>query len=324
MSHSEAYAEALRERWAATGREMPVSNLRQADYPASAEMIANPKGTAPGLALREGSKWLFAVPGVPAEMEYLLIAEVLPRLISALGEESVLLSRVLRTWGRSESAVGEMLDDIFARSTNPSIAFLASAGEIKVRISAKAPTAEAAMALIAPVEVEVRDRLGRSVFAVDDQTIEEVLLGLLAGKGWTIGTAESATGGLVASRLTKVGGASAVYRGTVVAYTTDLKRDLLGVSDLSHGVVSEETALAMAAGARKLLQVDVAVSVTGSAGPEAQEQPAGTMVIAVETPMDAAANTLRLPGDRERVRTYAATAALHHVRLAVLGEWWNR
>jgi nicotinamide-nucleotide amidase len=110
----------------------------------------------------------------------------------------------------------------------------------------------------------------------------------------------------------------------VVAYTTDLKRNLLGVSDLSHGVVSEETALAMAAGARKVLGVDVAVGVTGSAGPDSQEQPVGTMVIAVETPIHAAANTLRLPGDRERVRTYAATAALHHLRLAVMGEWWNR
>lgn len=324
MSFSEEWADVLRERWARTGREMPASNLRQAQHPEGAELIPNPKGTAPGLALLHEGVWVFALPGVPEEMEHLLTAEVMPRLRRSAGEGEALVSRMLRSWGRSESQVAEMLDDLYTGSTNPSIAFLASSGEIKVRITAKAASTEAAEALIAPVEAEVRARLGAAVFAADDDTIEQVVLRLLAERGWTLGTAESATGGLVAARLTSVPGASKVFRGAVVAYASDLKETLLEVGDLTkQGVVSEETALAMAAGARRLLQVEVAVGVTGSAGPDPQEREVGTMVVAVVTPEGSAARTLRLPGDRERVRTYAGTAALHLVRLAVTGTWWG-
>lgn len=231
---------------------------------------------------------------------------------------------MIRSWGRSESAVAELLDDLYGTS-NPSIAFLASSGEIKVRITAKAATADAARRLIEPVEQTVRHRLGSSVFGADDDTVEKVVLGLAGERGWTIGTAESATGGLIAARLTSVPGASAVYRGSVISYATDLKRRMLDVTDagLSHGVVSEAVATEMAEGARTLLDVDAALAVTGSAGPDPQEAEVGTMVIAVATPERAGVRTLRLPGDRERVRTYASTAGLHLLRLALSGEWWR-
>ncbi|MGQ0849716.1 MAG: nicotinamide-nucleotide amidohydrolase family protein, partial [Actinomycetota bacterium] len=199
---------------------------------------------------------------------------------------------------------------------------LASAGEIKVRITAKAASTTEAAKLIAPVEEEVRRRLHPSVFGADSATIEVVLADSLLGRGWTIGTAESATGGLVAARLSEVAGASRYYRGSVVAYAGDLKSTLLAVGHGTQGLVSEPVALAMATGARSLLEVDVAVAVTGSAGPEPLEQPVGTMVFAVVTPDGARARTTRYPGDRERIRTYAATTALHLVRLAVTGEWW--
>jgi nicotinamide-nucleotide amidase len=181
--------------------------------------------------------------------------------------------------------------------------------------------------LIDPVETEIRSRLGARIFGADGDTIETVVLGMLEARGWRLATAESATGGLVAARITSVPGASRVFVGSVVAYATDVKQSLLGVPEETlhdPGVVSAETAVAMAEGAARVLGAEVAVSVTGSAGPDTQEQPAGTMVIGVHTPEDTAARVLRLPGDRERVRTYAGTAALQLVRLAVQGSWWKR
>jgi nicotinamide-nucleotide amidase len=325
MAFDEGYAAALRGRFAQWGREMPASNLRQAEHPEGAELLSNPKGTAPGLVLDHDGTLVFAVPGVPQEMHGLLADHVLPRLRARAGVDRVLVSRVVRTWGQGESWVAEALDDLYRASTNPSIAFLASAGEIKVRITAGAQTVAAAADLIAPVESEVVSRLGSSVFGYDDDTIEPVVLRALAGRGWTMGTAESATGGMVAARMTSVPGASAWFRGGVVAYDVDHKRTLLGVTDadLADGVVSERCALAMARGARERLAVDVAVSVTGAAGPDPHDADPGTMVVAVATPEDVRARTSRMPGDRERVRTYTTTAALHLTRLAVAGKWWG-
>lgn len=318
----EGYAEHLREWWASRGRRMPESNLRQAEHPVGAELLPNPKGTAPGLALVHEGTRVFCVPGVPEEMEYLLAKEVLPRLALASGGPSVVASRLLRTWGRSESDIADRLDDLYHGSANPSIAFLASSGEIKIRITAKAQDQAAAAALIEPVDAEVRERLGDVVFGVDDETIEKVVISMLTDSGLTVGTAESMTGGLVAAALTSVPGASAVVKGALVAYDHELKGRLLGVSDISH-VVDPETAGEMAAGGRAFLGADVVVAVTGSAGPEPLEEPPGTVVIAVSTPEDTRSIVLRLPGDRERVRAYSVTAALHLTRLAVLGRWWT-
>jgi nicotinamide-nucleotide amidase len=321
MEYSEEYAEELEDWWTRRGREMPLSNLRQAFHPVGAELLPNPRGTAPGLALAHAGKWIFCVPGVPAEMQLLMTAEVLPRLIAKSGEEQVIVSRVIRTWGRPESEVAEMLDDLYTGSTNPSIAFLASASEIKVRITAKTADLFEAEQLIEPVEREIRSRLGASVFGTDDETIERILLRLLSDHGYTIGTAESMTGGMVAARLTDLPGSSAVMKGGLVAYHPELKQRLLGVSDIDE-VVNVETAVAMATGARTLLDVDVAVAVTGSAGPDALEKPAGSVIVAVSTPEQVRGREIRFTGDRERVRAYATTAALHLTRLALIGQWW--
>jgi nicotinamide-nucleotide amidase len=218
-----------------------------------------------------------------------------------------------------------MLDDLYRSSTNPSIAFLASSGEIKVRITAGGATSEEANRLIEPLEAEVTARLGHSVFAVDDDTIESVLVRELEERGWTVGTAESATAGLVAARITSISGSSAVFGGAIVAYTVDLKRRMLGVDDeaLSSGVVSEPVALAMASGVRDALGVDVGIGVTGAAGPDPHDAAPGTMIVAVSTPEGSRARALRMPGDRERVRTYTTTAAMHLCRLAITGAWWS-
>ncbi|MEX2280221.1 MAG: competence/damage-inducible protein A [Acidimicrobiia bacterium] len=323
MVRNADYVEVLRRRFEAMGREMPENNRRQADHPEGAEQLPNPKGTAPGLALFHDGTWFFALPGVPEEMELLLADHVLPRLRGAAGDDSTLHSRIVRTWGMSESAVAHLLDDLYTGSTNPSIAFLASGGEIKIRITAKAPDVASAELMIAPVEAEVRSRLDSAVFGIDDDTIEPVIARLLAERGWTVAFAESATGGQVASRFTSVAGVSNVFRGAIVPYAADVKDSVLGV-DIGDGVVTEEVALSLAEGVRRRFGSDVGVGITGSAGPEPLERDIGTMIVAVVTPEGAGVRTLRLPGDRERVRTYTATAALHLTRLAVSGRWWNR
>jgi len=322
MVFNEEYARNLREWWSRRGRDMPESNLRQAHHPAGAELLANPRGTAPGLVVEHEGKLIFCVPGVPAEMEHLMFAEVLPRLAASSSDEQVIASRLIRTWGRPESEVAELLDDLYTGSVNPSLAFLASNSEIKIRITAKAAGAPEARRLIEPMEQEVRSRLGDHVFGSDDETIERVLLRLLADRGYTIGTAESMTGGMVTARLTDLPGASAVVKGGLVAYDSELKQKLLGVADVTE-VVTVEAAVAVAQGARVLLGVDVAVSITGSAGPEPLEKPVGTVIIGVATPDDARARELRFTGDRERIRTYGTAAALQLTRLALIGKWWK-
>ena len=327
MRFSEDHADRLRSWWERQGRVMPETNLQQARYPDGAEMIDNPKGTAPGLRIGVGECWVFALPGVPQEMLPMLERDVIPFLLRESGEETVIRSRLIRTWGESESRIAELLGDLFVESENPTMAFLASAGEIKVRLTARAADVPSADDIIRPVEEEVRRRLGRFVFGADGQIVEAIVLDLCRDRGWTLATAESATGGMIGARITSVPGASDVYVGGVVAYATDLKESLLGVdADViaEHGVVSEEVALAMAEGAAAALAADVAVAVTGSAGPDDLEHPAGTMIIAVRTPEDSKAMTRRLPGDRERVRTYATTSALHLCRLGLAGEWWGR
>lgn len=322
MGFSEEYATHLRQWWDRRGRVMPESNLRQAQHPEGATLLMNPKGTAPGLELDHEGTLIFCIPGVPEEMEHLLAAEVMPRILERSGGPAVVRSRLVRTWGQSESMVGEVLDDLYLGSTNPSIAFLASAGEIKVRVTAKAEDHESAMALIAPVEKEVRARLAPWVFGSDDETVHSLIMKLLYERKWSIGTAESMTGGHVVAALTSVPGASAHVRGGLVAYDSELKAKLLGVSDISR-VVDEETAIEMAIGGQSLLGADVVVAVTGSAGPEPLEKPVGTVIVAVATPDDAHSRELIMPGDRERIRAYGTTTALHMTRLALSGKWWT-
>jgi nicotinamide-nucleotide amidase len=319
---SEEYADHLRDWWARRGREMPQSNLRQAYYPDGGVMLPNPRGTAPGLMVEHEGKLIFCVPGVPAEMENLMANEVLPRLTAVSGSRQVIASVLLRTWGRPESEVAEILDDLYTGSVNPSLAFLASNSEIKIRITAKAPTDAEARDVIEPMEAEVRSRLGESIFGTGDETIERILLQLLSERGQTIGTAESMTGGLVTARLTELPGSSAVVKGGIVAYDPELKQKLLGLGDVS-AVVTEEAAVGLATGAQSLLGVDVAVSVTGSAGPEPLEKPVGTVIIGVATPEGARARELRFTGDRDRIRAFGTTAALHLARLAIVGRWWK-
>jgi nicotinamide-nucleotide amidase len=313
-------ADAIREMFLSRGRPMPASNLRQADVPKGGDPIPNPNGTAPGLLCPVGDRVVYAVPGVPHEMQYMVASAVVPHLLQRSGERGTIISRSLKTWGTSESALAERIAARVDTQSNPTIAFLARGIEgLVVRISAKAPTTDEALALIDAEEAILRDLLGDLVFGVDEETMESAACGLLRAKGWTVGLAESLTGGLVGSRLSDAPGSSEIFRGSIVSYATEVKRSVLGVT--AETVVSAECARQMAEGARRVLGADVGLAVTGVAGPTEQEgQPVGTVYFGIALPgQDAEAVRTRLPGDRLRVRQFSTISLLNLARLRLLG-----
>jgi nicotinamide-nucleotide amidase len=307
----------IQDLFARRGRTMPENNLRQADVPVGATPIEQRTGTAPGLICPVGDKVVYAVPGVPHEMREMLERAVLPDLEARCGVRQVFVSRTLRTWGESESRISELLaprlealDDV----GNPTIAFLASGIEgIKVRLTARADDAPAAAALLDAEEAEVRAVLGDLVFSGCDEPMEGVVGRLLLDRGMTVAVAESLTGGLLASRMVTVAGASEWFKGGVVAYASEVKFDVLGVPE--GPVVSEGAAKAMADGVRKLLGADVGLSTTGVAGPTKQEdQPPGTVWLGMAIGDDVSAVRIDLPGDRDRIRQMSVISVVDRLR----------
>ncbi|HEX2064755.1 MAG TPA: competence/damage-inducible protein A [Acidimicrobiales bacterium] len=308
--------------FAARGRPMPESNVRQADVPVGASPIPQTVGTAPGLVCPVGARVVYAVPGVPDEMREMVERAVLPDLRARSGETSSILSRVLRVWGLPEASVAEVLAPrlaaLDAAGSNPTLAFLASGIEgIKVRVTAKAGTEEAARRMVDAELEEARRLLGSHVFGVDEESMEAVVGELLEEGGLWLGLAESMTGGLAASRVVSVEGCSGWFSGAIVSYDSQIKFDLLGVP--VGPVVSEEAAAAMAEGARKLLEADVGLSVTGVAGPEPQDgvEP-GTAFVGLSLDGDTEVTRLTLPGNRERVRQLAVISMLDLLRRRLL------
>jgi nicotinamide-nucleotide amidase len=313
----------------ARGRTMSPNNARQADVPQGATIIPQQGGTAPGLICPVGNKVVYAVPGVPYEMAEMFDRAILPdlraRMADAGIEAGIIASRVLRTWGASESGLAESLQDridALDAAGDVTLAFLASGIEgIKVRITARAATLPDVTALLDAEETEVRraivDRLGDIVFGVDEESMEVAVAARLEGRGLTFAVAESLTGGLIASRLVNVPGASAWFKGGVVAYDTQVKYDVLGVP--TGPVVTESAAAAMAEGVRKVTGADVGLGITGVAGPDDQEGVApGTVFVGLALPDGRTdSRQLRLPGDRDRVRQYAAISALDLLRRAL-------
>jgi nicotinamide-nucleotide amidase len=310
--------ETIRAFFGARGREMADSNMRQADIPEGATFIPQTRGTAPGLICPVGHKVIYAIPGVPHEMVEMMERAVLPDLRARSGEEAVILSRTLRTWGLAESTLAEMIASRVDTQTNPTIAFLASGIEgIKVRVTAKAPDEASAHELLDAEEQELRSILGDLVFGVDDESMEDAVAKLLIAHGLTLGVAESLTGGLVGARLTNVAGASGFFRGSIVSYDTEVKFDLLGVPE--GPVVSEQAARAMAEGACKVLESDVGLGVTGVAGPAEQDgQPVGTVFLAASVDGDTQCVQVRLPGVRDQVRQFATISLLDLLRRRLL------
>jgi nicotinamide-nucleotide amidase len=327
LERREEIVDAIRKMFGSRGRTMPDNNLLQADVPRGASIIAQTRGTAPGLICPVGQKVVYAVPGVPYEMADMFERAILPDLLArerAGGRTSVITSRVLRTWGASESALAEAIGERFEALSDDgrvTIAFLASGIEgIKVRVTARGDDAQHARTLLENEERQVRllvnDRLGDIIFGVDDESMEDAIATRLLQRGLTLGVAESVTGGLIASRLVNIAGASRWFRGGVVSYASEVKFDLLGVP--RGPVVSGDAARAMAVGVRRVLGSDIGLSVTGVAGPEEQDgQPAGTVFVGIAIGDDVEEVALRLPGDRPRIRSYSAISALDALRRAL-------
>ncbi|HEY2214167.1 MAG TPA: competence/damage-inducible protein A [Acidimicrobiales bacterium] len=310
------------------GRTMSANNARQADVPQGATIIPQRTGTAPGLICTLGNKVIYAVPGVPYEMAEMFDRGILPDLrarMAAAGEESTIVSRVLRTWGASESGLAESLQgriDALDLAGSVTLAFLASGMEgIKVRITARAATEAEGIALLDDEEQSVRQTinaaLGDIVFGVDDQTMEVGVATQLLAHDLTLGVAESLTGGLIASRLVNVPGASTWFKGGVVAYHEQVKFDVLGVP--TGPVVTEAAAAAMAEGVRRVTRADIGLGITGVAGPDAQEGVApGTIFVGLALPDRTETREIKVPGDRERVRQYGGISALDLLRRALI------
>jgi nicotinamide-nucleotide amidase len=328
LVRQEELIERIAERFRSRGREMPESNLRQADVPIGATPIVQTRGTAPGLICPVGHKVLYAVPGVPFEMREMLERAVLPdlrRRAAERGEAGVIVSRTLRTWGVSEAGLGEIVAPRFdaldeARAAGdevvPTIAFLASGIEgLKLRLTAKGSIREVAEAAVAEEEVRLRGLLGDVVFGVDDESMEVAVARQLVRTGLDLAVAESLTGGLAASRLVGIEGASNWFRGGAVVYATASKQSLLSVPD-DLPAVSAGAAEAMAAGVRLAFGAGVGLSTTGVAGPtELDGQPVGTVFVGLAVGDAAPVSVeLHLPGDRQAVRQYATISAFDLLR----------
>lgn len=311
--------ERIKGRFSSRGKLMPENNLKQADIPIGAKAIAEMPGTAAGLICpMPGGKVIYLVPGVPAEMKQMLEGTVLEDLISRSGERSVISSRVLKTWGHSESGLAEDLAKEIERLDHNgelTLAFQASGIEgVKVRMTAKATDKEQSDLLLDHEENVLRELIGEYIFAVDEQTMESVVLDQLKAQSLTFATAESITGGMIGSRLTEVPGSSDSYLGSVVAYEADIKRSLLNVpSDIS--VVSKEAVEAMALGVCELLSADVSVAVSGAAGPYPHEgQEPGTVWMATNVRGNVESFKVVFPFDRTQIRQFTVITVLNALR----------
>jgi nicotinamide-nucleotide amidase len=263
---------------------MPERNIKQAWLIPSAKAIPNPRGTAPGWWVEKDGKIIASMPGPPAEMNRMWEEEVAPELLKR-HPGIVLVKRTLKTAGIGESNVDEILSPLL-KTTNPSIGIYARADGVHVRIGAKAPSPAQAESLIAPVEAQMRQLLAPHVWGIDDDTFESVIGQMLKARGLTLAVMESCTGGLLSDTITNVAGSSAYFRGGIVSYATDVK-EMMGVASsviAEHGVVSQQTANAMAQAVRERLNADIGVGITGVAGPDPQDGvPVGQVYIAVAT-----------------------------------------
>lgn len=322
FERDQAIVEALQERFVRLGRPMPESNLVQADVPVGARTITARLGTAPGLAADVEGVTVYSLPGVPAEMRDMMVSTVIPELSARTGG-GTLVSRVIRCTGIAESRTGELLDDLFRSSRNPTLAYLAGGGEVRVRLTARGATREEADSAIAPVAAEVVSRLGDAVFSDRGEDLETTVVRLLGERGSSLAAAESLTGGEFAGRVTSVPGSSAVFLGSAVCYSAAAKVAILGVEPeliAREGVYSEACALAMASGALERFGADVAVAMTGVAGPEAQAgvEP-GTVWLALRADGVSHARLLKTPGERAAVRRWTTQNALDLVRRYLAG-----
>ena len=290
---------------------MPENNRAQGYLPVDCTVFDNPVGTAPGCAFEEGGVHVLMLPGPPNEMRTMLRRCALPYLRGLSGE--MILSHDLMIFGMGESSVEELLREEMSRMDNPSLATYARPAEVRLRATAKAESAQAAEAMLAPVLERARAVLGEVVYGQDVSSLEEVCFTLLKERGWTFAAAESCTGGQIAARITALPGSSAVFRGGVVSYWSEVKAGVLGVPQEvldTYGAVSAQCARAMAEGVRRLTGAEIAVSVTGVAGPDSDERgnPVGRVYIGLATPEGTFCRETN-QGKRQRARIQRMSAS---------------
>jgi nicotinamide-nucleotide amidase len=314
----------IEERFARRRVAMAENNRKQAMVPEGAEVLRNPRGTAPGLLIRHEGRIFVCMPGVPSEMKPMLLEQVIPRIRAACGIRSHIVSRLLKTCGISESMLDQRIGDYFRELRNPTIGVLAHAGEIHVRLTCKGDDEAEIIGRLDDLERKIRERLGHLVFGRDEEKLEAVVGCLLRERRATLSVAESCTGGLVASRLTDISGSSDYFERGVVAYSPAAKEQLLGVPPeviRSHGLVSLEVARAMAAGVRDRSGTTLGLATTGVAGPTGgtPEKPVGLICVGLAWASGAAAREFHLLGDREQVKYRGAQMALEMLRRHLLG-----
>lgn len=314
--------ERIRQRFAKRGMAMPAVNQVQGQVLSGASVLPNPNGTAPGQWIEQSGRIVVLLPGPPREMRPMLDAALAER-IEPLAAGARIYRRVLKIAGRTESDVEQVAQPVYSRWTSwtppLSTSILASPGQIELHVSVRATTEEEGRAVLDLATSEMIAAVGPDVYSTDGRSLEQVVGDLLRGRGWRIATAESCTGGLVASRLTDVAGSSDYVERGLVCYSNRAKTEWLGVPEAlirEHGAVSEAVGLAMAAGVRERANVDIAVGITGVAGPGGgtDQKPVGTVVVAVVGPAGARVRRFQFPGGREQVRFQASQAALNMVR----------
>lgn len=302
---------------------MPENNTQQAELPEGCTVFDNPVGTAPGCAFESNGVHVLMLPGPPHEMETMLRRHAEPYL-RGLSRE-VIVSHDIMTFGMGESSVDQLLHEKMSAMANPTLATYAKPFEVRLRATAKAENTESAEAMLAPVRELVRNTLGDVVYGVDVSGLPEACMGLLLEKGMTFATAESCTGGRVAEEITALPGASRVYRGGVVSYWTEVKGRILGVPQElldTYGPVSEPCARAMAEGVRQLTGADIAVSVTGAAGPDPDERgvPVGIVYVGLATPEGTFCRHVDFGRRRrDRIRGLASNHAFDVIRRYLTG-----
>ncbi len=321
VMHEES-AQHMRNFFASRNIQMPETNLKQALVPKRGRVLPNPLGTAPGAAFETDDKVVIVLPGPPREFVPMVDERVVPYLKERLGEgASVIKSRVLRIAGLGESTVEDRVKHLL-RGANPTVAPLASPGEVHLRITAKAGSLDEAHRMLDDMDRQLVAILGDAVFGRDAQNLEQVVVDELIKRKLTLVAAESCTGGLIANRITDVPGSSAAFLAGVVTYSNEAKKELLGVPEqllIEHGAVSEEVARAMAEGARKLVGADVAVSVTGIAGPTGgtPEKPVGLVYMALSDSGGTVVHRHQFSGSRLDIKLRTSQAALDMIRTSL-------
>ena len=313
-----AVLQSLEERFRRLGRPMPAVNRTQAEVPAGATVLPNPRGTAPGLWVEDRGRVVVMLPGVPSEMRGLLAEEVLPRL-AARSSGVVVRSRTVRTTGIAESALAERVGAIEEDIAPLTLAYLPSTDGVDLRVTAWGLRADEADRLLAAAVGQLRERAGEHFYGEDGTDLAATVLEQLRSRHARLTVAESCTGGLLGGRITGVAGASDVFIGGIVAYGDEVKSADLNVPlELlaAHGAVSEEVVLAMVHGAQLRFAVEAALAITGIAGPGGgtTEKPVGTVWLAARFRSQHRALRRIFPGDRGEIRARAAQAALDLLR----------